>query len=247
MTRLRTFNAYLSEARYETLRMLRTPAFAAPFLVIPGALYLLFAVVIFGPQLRDDPVSSLKMFAGLTVLGMMGPGMFGFGTTVAIEREQGLLKLKQALPMPSGAYLLSKMIMTLVFCTIIMGTMIVAALFAGHLKLSASAMVLFAIANILGSLPFCALGLLLGAWVSGASAPGFVNLIYLPMMWLSGLFFPMPKYVQAFAPIWPSYHLLQISFGILGLPSLGGVVSHFSVLVVVSIVLFVLAVRRLAR
>ena len=42
----RVFGAYVAEARFETLRHLRTPAFALPFLVIPVALYLFFSTVI---------------------------------------------------------------------------------------------------------------------------------------------------------------------------------------------------------
>ena len=50
----RILNAYLTEAKYETVRMLRTPAFAIPFLGLPALLYLLFAVVIFGAAVRND-------------------------------------------------------------------------------------------------------------------------------------------------------------------------------------------------
>ena len=40
------FRAYMTEARYESLRTLRAPAFAGPFLLIPTALYLLFGTMI---------------------------------------------------------------------------------------------------------------------------------------------------------------------------------------------------------
>ena len=45
----------------------------------------------------------------------------------------------------------------------------------------------------MGTLPFCAIGLFIGSRVSGRSAPAWVNLAYLPMTYLSGLFFPMPE------------------------------------------------------
>ena len=43
----RILRAYAMEAKYETLRMLRAPAFAGPFLLLPVVLYLLFAGVAF--------------------------------------------------------------------------------------------------------------------------------------------------------------------------------------------------------
>lgn len=150
----RLLHAYLTEARYETVRMLRTPAFAIPFLGLPVLLYLLFGVVIFGDAARNDPQAGMFIFTAFSVFGVMGPGIFGFGMVVAIEREQGLLKLKRALPMPPAAYLLAKMLMALMFALIVMATMIVA-LPLGHLKLTACQALAAAAINILGLAILC--------------------------------------------------------------------------------------------
>src|SRR5437868_5022898 len=133
----RVLRAYVIEAKYESLRMLRSPAFAGPFLALPVSLYLLFAVLLFGAEIAKDPRGSLFTFMGFSVLGVMGPGMFGFGITFAMEREQGLLKLKRALPMPSAASLVAKGLMSMLFVAIVMATMVAASPF-GHLRLSGS-------------------------------------------------------------------------------------------------------------
>jgi ABC-2 type transport system permease protein len=70
----------------------------------------------------------------------MGPEMFGFGATVATEREQGLLTVKRKLPAPSGSYLLAKLLMTMLFAFVVVATMIPAALLLGHLPLNVGAM-----------------------------------------------------------------------------------------------------------
>ena len=44
----RVLRAYTNEAKYEFLRMLRAPAFAIPFLLLPVALYVFFGVVMVG-------------------------------------------------------------------------------------------------------------------------------------------------------------------------------------------------------
>lgn len=36
-------------------------------------------------------------------------------------------------------------------------------------------------------------------------APAFANLVYLPGIWLSGMFFPLPKVMQPWAVIWPAF------------------------------------------
>jgi ABC-2 type transport system permease protein len=102
-------------------------------------------------------------------------------------------------------------------------------------------------ANILGSLPFCAIGLFIGTRVSGKAAIAFVNLIYVPMMHVSGLFYPLPKFLRAISPIWPSYHLQQLVFAALGMPAYGKSAIHVAVLVGVTLLLTALSVRRLAR
>ena len=132
----RLLRAYLAEARFECLRMFRVLGFSIPFLVLPAALYLLFGVVLFGDAVRSDPTTGKFLFAAFAVFGVMGPGMFGFGATIATEREQGLLTLKRALPAPPGSYLLAKLLMTMLFAFIVMAMMIPAALLLGHLPLT---------------------------------------------------------------------------------------------------------------
>jgi ABC-2 type transport system permease protein len=241
----RLFRAYLTEAKYETVRMFRTPAFAIPFLGLPALLYLLFAVVIFGAAIRNDGQAGLFIFAAFALFGVMGPGMFGFGMLVASEREHGLLTLKRALPMPPPAYLIAKLLMAMMFAVIVFATMI-AVVPLGHLRLSFGQLLAAAAVSILGALPFCAIGLFIGVLTTSRSAPAFVNIIYQVMMHLSGLFYPLPKFLRAIAPVWPTHHLQQLFFSAIGMPSQGSALTHVVVLVALTFVLTVLAVRRLA-
>lgn len=248
MSAAKLFRAYLTEAKYETVRILRTPAFAIPFLGLPALLYLLFGVVIFGAAIRNDAQAGLFLFAAFALFGVMGPGIFGFGMVVASEREHGLLTLKRALPMPPPppAYLVAKLLMAVMFAVIVMATMF-AVLPLGHIRLSAVQLFAAAAVSILGALPFCAIGFFIGVLANSRSAPAFVNIIYQVMMHVSGLFYPLPKFLRAIAPIWPTYHLQQLFFSAIGLPSQGSAVTHVAVLVALTAILTVFAVRRLAR
>jgi len=242
----RVLRAYALEAKYESLRMLRAPAFAGPFLALPVGLYLLFAVLLFGAEIGKDPGAALFTFMGFCVLGVMGPGMFGFGITVAMEREQGLLKLKRALPMPAAASLVAKMLMSMLFVAIVMGTMVAAAPL-GHLRLGAIQMLSVSLVNIAGALPFCALGFLVGALASAKAAPAFVNLLYLPMIYLSAILFPLPKSLHWVALFSPAYHLDQLGLASMGFSSDGMPLVHLLVLAGATLVFTALALRRLAR
>jgi ABC-2 type transport system permease protein len=247
MTTGRLLGAYLAEAKFESLRMFRVLGFSIPFLVLPAALYLLFGVVLFGDAVRNDPTAGKFLFAAFAVFGVMGPGMFGFGATIATEREQGLLTLKRALPAPAGSYLLAKLLMTMLFALIVMATMIPAALLLGHLPLTFAQSASVTAISMFGSLPFCAIGLFIGTRVSGKAAIAFVNLIYVPMMHVSGLFYPLPKFLRTISPIWPTYHLQQLVFAALGISSYGKTTIHIAVLAGVTVLLTAFSIRRLAR
>ncbi len=242
----RLAGAYLAEAWYETLRTLRSPGFVVPFLGLPVLLYLLFGVVIFGGSLAGDPRAGLFVFTAFSVFGMVGPGMFGFGMTVAIEREQGLLQLKRALPMPTAAYPLAKLIMAVVFAATVMATMIAAAPLA-HLSLSVAQAFSVAAVCVLGCLPFCAVGLFLGTCTTSRSASAIVNVVYQLMLHLSGIFYALPKALRVVAPVWPTYHLQQMVFGALGVPSEGSLIVHATALVGVTGLFTAVSIRRLAR
>jgi ABC-2 type transport system permease protein len=246
MSKSRFFRAYVFEAKYESLRMLRAPAFAGPFLVLPVGLYLLFAVLLFRSAIGKDPAAGLFTFTGFCILGVMGPGLFGFGTTVAMEREQGLLRLKRALPMPPGASLVAKLLMSMLFVLLIMLTMAGAAPL-GHLGLSANQLLWFSLVNILGAMPFCALGLYVGSLASAKAAPAFLNLFYLPMIYLSGILFPLPKSMHWMATLSPAYHLEQLGLASMRLPSAGSPAVHLLVLTAITLAFTALALRRLSR
>ena len=254
----RLWRAYWTEAKYEALRGLRAPAFALPFLLLPLVLYVLIGVFLVGSMSHGDARVAATMFVNWAVFGVMGPGMFGFGLYVATEREQGLLKLKRAMPMPTAAYLLAKMAMTGLFAAIIMVSLSAAAVTLGHLRVTVGQYLLVTLIDILGSLPFCAIGFFIGTRSSGKSAPAFVNLAYLPIMHLGGLFYPLPRSVQPIEFLSPAFYLDKLGLRVLGALSLdelnfgatgpsshGGAWAYVAVLSGITLFFGVLAARRL--
>ena len=209
-------HAYLTETKFECLRALRAPAFAIPLLLLPLVLYVLFGVLLAGSMSKGDPTVAKIMFVNWSVFGIMGPGMFGFGMFVATERGQGLLTLKRALPMPPVAYLLSKIVMALLFSAVVMVSLVAAAVVVGHPGFTAGQYAGVSLLAILGSSPFCAVGLFIGTLASPKSAPAFANLAYLPFMHLAGLFYPLPKSVQPIEFLSPAFYLDKLALRVAG-------------------------------
>lgn len=242
----RVARAYAMEARFETLRALRQPAFAAPMLLLPAALYLLFTVVLFAKAIQKEPGAPAYMLAGFAVLGMMGPGLFG-GIFVALEREKGALALRRAQPVPMAAYLSGKTFVSLLFGILAMAGMTLAGATLGRVGLGASQYLALTAISVAGSLPFCAIGLFIGSRTSGKTAPAFANLVYLPMIYLSGFLFPLPASMKWVAFLSPASHLDQLALRAVGLPVTGNVTVNVAFLVVTTALFGGLAARRLAR
>lgn len=239
---------YFLEARCEFLRLLRAPSFAVPTLVFPPMFYTLFGVLLNGGHGGGKAASYLLATYG--VFGVMAPGLFGFGVAMALDRERGFLALKRALPMPPGAMLLAKIAMAMLFAAIISLILTVIAITLGHVDLSMRQFIeLFAV-DVFGVIPFCAIGLFVGSVVSGQGAPAVINLLYLPMAFLAGLWMPLsalPAFFTKMAPVWPAYHLSQVALSVVGMDAGGSIATHVLVLAIVSVMFFVLAQRRLAR
>ena len=128
MSLRRVCAAYFTEVKYESLRMLRSPGFSIPFLLLPVPVYLFFGVMLAAPAVAKQAALADYLFSGFSVFAIMGPALFGVGCVLAIEREAGYLKLKRAFPAPGGAYLIAKMVMAMVFALLAMSTLLVAAL-----------------------------------------------------------------------------------------------------------------------
>ena len=246
MTTSRLLGAYLSDAKYESLRLLRTPAFSIPILAMPILFYTFFGVVLNGGPHRPPGFADM-MFVGWTVYGVMGPGLFGFGILVAVERNMGLLTFKRALPLPTGSYLAAKLMMAYVFALVVMAMLVTAGMTIGHVTLPAAKLLTVAAVMSLGVIPACAIGLFIGAWAPASSASAFANIVYLGMAFLSGLFFPLSGFLHDVRFIWPTYHLVQLAHAAAGMPTEGSMATHAGVLAAMSGVLILLASRKLAR
>jgi ABC-2 type transport system permease protein len=238
------------ETQMEFFRLLRSPSFSVPVLSFPLMFYVLFAVVL-GPPSAHNGGLARHLLATYSVFGVMAPGLFGLGVTLALDRERGLLELKRALPMPSGAYLGARVIMTAVFAAIVSVALMLLSATIGQVVLEAAQWCKLFVVSVLGVLPFCSLGLFIGTLTKGQAAPAVINLVYLPMSFLSGLLLPMsimPPFIVRIAPIWPSWHLAQLTLHVVdndNSPALS-LAAHVLAVIGEAVLFFVLARRRLS-
>jgi ABC-2 type transport system permease protein len=216
----RALGAYLTETQYELTRMIRNPGVAIPVLVLPVALYALFALLIAGEAIDKDPKVGIFLFMAFSIMAVTMPALFGTGVTLALERDMGLLRLKRAQPAPPASWVVAKIASGLVLAVLAYAPIVIVALATGKLSLSAGQVAALSVAFMVGMIPFCAMGLMIGSLVSGTAAPAYANLIYLPGCYLSGMFFPMPKAMYWQTPIWPQFHVKQFALHLAGITDL---------------------------
>ncbi len=236
---------YWQETVCEFKKLLRSPSFALPTLLFPVMFYVFFGVIFSMNQ--NMPTYLLATYGAF---GVIGPALFSFGVGVAIERSQGWFTIKEISPMPAGAYLFARIIVSVIFALMVVILLFTLGATLGDVRLISNNWMLLAGILILGSLPFCAMGLSLGLLLSANSAPAVVNLIYLPMAFLSGLWMPInffPEAMQVFANFLPAYHLSQLALGVVDLSKGQSVYYHIICLAVFFIIFSVIALLAYKR
>jgi ABC-2 type transport system permease protein len=211
--------AYALEAKYEFVKQARMPAYALPSITFPVMFYLLFGVMFGGGRPAAGTTVATYLLATYGTFGVIGAALFGFGVGVAIERGQGWMTLKRATPMPPFAYFLSKVTMAMAFGAIIILLLIAVGTTSGGVRLSVAEALGLGGMLVVGTIPFCALGLAIGYFAGPNSAVAIVNLIFMPMAFASGLWIPvemLPPVVRAISPMLPPFHLAQLALGTIG-------------------------------
>jgi ABC-2 type transport system permease protein len=238
--------AYALEAKYELLKLVRMPAYAIPSIAFPVMFYALFALV-FGSRSAGSVSMPTYLIATYGTFGVIGAALFGFGVGIAVERGQGWMLLKRATPMPPLAFFAGKLFVCTAFAAVIVLLLMTLGIMAGGVRLPASTLLALGGTLILGTVPFCALGLAAGYLTGPNSAPALVNLVYLPMAFASGLWIPLealPAFVKSIAPFLPAYHLAQLALRTIGSGQGAPVWSHVAALAGFTLVGLALAIWR---
>ena len=220
---LRSVRIFLTEARYEFVRLLRTRGFSLSIIGFPVAFYIFFGLVMNRGEMIHGVSVAKYMLATYSVFGMIGAALFGVGVGLSGELS--------ASPMPPLAYLLAKCSSAMAFGVIIVCLLSLLGVTAAHVSLTAFEFGRLIGLTMVGVIPFACMGMALALLVPFNSAPGFANMIYLPMSFCGGLWVPimmLPHVMQKFALLLPTYHLSQLVLGAFGYASAGSTSSRGS-------------------
>ena len=204
----------LHQLRFEQKVFWRSREAAVFIFIFPLLLYALLGSV-YGDEIDGSPAVDVLLV-----------GLFGYGAATAfgglaimlvIRREAGILKRLRSTPLPAPVYLLAVLLSTLTTFAL----QSVALLALGGLAFDASMpanWLGFAGAIVLGVASFAGLGFGAAALIRSAEGvSAVVNVVILPMAFLSGSFGPtsdFPAVLQAIADVLPLTYFLDIVNGV---------------------------------
>ncbi len=226
----------------------------------------MFEQVVFRMNLmftKTEPVLSLKktevkvdkeeyryidwFVPGILAMALLASALFGIGVVITEEREKGQLRRFAVSPVPKftyvGAQLLQRFIVTILqgFVIIGIGTLVFG------VKMKGNWLVLLFVLTV-GLLAFSAIGYAMAARIRKAQTSAAVaNIIFMPMLFLSGVYFPlemMPSYLGPVAKALPLTYLndaLRLVFN--GRETFDGLLVPLLVLTGWLVVCFVIAVK----
>jgi ABC-2 type transport system permease protein len=141
------------------------------------------------------------MVPGLLGMQLLNGAMWGAAFNIVNARQRKLLKRLAATPMRRGYYLLSYRVSGLLFVPLQFFVLFGFARLAFGVVIQGSVLAALALA-LLGSWSFAGLGLICAARAQNSeTANGLINLVTLPMLVLSGVFFSASKFPHAVQPI----------------------------------------------
>jgi ABC-2 type transport system permease protein len=204
---LALFRGFLTEAARSKASLFWTFAFPLLFLFVFG--------FIFG---GGRPNGIAYLLPGLLTISVMSGSFFGVAFRMVVARENGVLRRLRVTPVSSLAVVLAYGLVALALLAVTLLLQIAVAKAVWRFT-SAGSWGTFVIVALAGFFAFVPLGLFVGSAARDMrSAPPIANLIFFPMMFVSGAAVPfaiLPPFLQAAGRVLPSSWLVEGLQGVL--------------------------------
>jgi ABC-2 type transport system permease protein len=210
-------------------------------------LFPLIFLALFGAIFRHDQKNLNVIVPGIASMSVMSTTFTALAFNMTFLREQGVLKRMRGSPMPSGAYLAALAANAVTNTALQLAIITVAgrAFFGIHWPRDGVELVVFTIAGVVC---FASLGVALShAIPSFEAAAAYVNAIFLPMIFVSGVFYDVkhvPGFLRGIAQALPLKHVIDgLSGAMVSGRGLGANAGSLGVVAAWAVLGIVLAVR----
>lgn len=205
----------LWQVRYANKAFWRNPAAAFFTFVFPLMFLVIFTAVIGGGRSRIAGVEldehryflvAMMSFAVITAC------YTNLAMSVTAQREAGILKRVRGTPLPGWLYLAGRVVFSTLVALLLV---VISGLFGffvyGTTGPSGTSVVEFAVTLIVGAATFAAIALAMTPAIpNDDAAPAVVNGVIFPLLFLSGIFFPItdsaPEWISTVGNLFPVRH-----------------------------------------
>ncbi len=154
----------------------------------------------------------MQIITMVLIIGILGSGFFGAGMRAVQDRETNVLRRFKVAPVGAAPIIVASMVSGLVSYLPVVVLFFVLGKMMYHMPVPHNIISVFIFVSI-ALVAFRALGMIIAAVVnSAAEANILIQLLYLPMLFLSGATFPismMPVWLQSVAQFLPATYLYQ--------------------------------------
>jgi ABC-2 type transport system permease protein len=205
-------------------------------------------VVVESPGHAHNDNYAAFLVPGLIGLNLLSMGLFAVGMVTVAYREKGKFRRLAVTPLPKWVFLLAQILQRVTVVIIQTALLLLAARFGFQIANRGSYLV-FAALVIAGTATFLAMGFALSSFASTVETYGAIsNLVFFPMMLLSGVYFRIdnaPQWMQAavfILPLSPYLRMLRAVFN--DGATLAGHGTGLAILATWAVLSFLLAVKR---
>lgn len=196
------------QCKAEILRVLRNPYFVFWSLLMPIVFYFIFTKVV-NTGAPDKAEWQAHYLMSMTAFSVMGSSIMTLGIRMVQERQQGWATFMRLTPLSDTVYFFAQMMgQTVIHLFSIIVIFTVGALING-VSLTALEWISSGAWILIASIPFLALGTLIGLMRRVETAAGVSNVVYMAMAVAGGMWMPleiMPKIMQTIGKWLPSYN-----------------------------------------
>ncbi|MFC4590054.1 ABC transporter permease [Sphaerisporangium corydalis] len=208
----------LNYITFEAKRMLRNKRYIIFVVAFPVAFYLLYSNL-WGDQVDDGTgvKATVILMVSMAAYGALAASLMSTSVPWSQERQTGWLRQLQITPLPSWMIILTKLIASLLLVLPSLLLVVLAAVVTQHVSLGAGQWATLIPIMWIGTIPFAALGLMIGSLVPPDTAQPLAMISMFGLALLGGLWFPvsmLPQTMQTIAHALPSYDYADIGWEI---------------------------------
>ncbi|MGE6256454.1 ABC transporter permease [Heyndrickxia sporothermodurans] len=224
------------QCKAEILRVLRNPYFVFWSLLMPIVFYFIFTKVV-NTDAADQGQWQAHYLMSMTAFSVMGSSIMTLGIRMVQEKSQGWSTFMRLTPLPDSIYFLGQMIGQSIIHVLSITIIFIAGAIINGVSMSAFEWIMSGLWILIGSIPFLALGTLIGAMKKVETAAGVSNVLYMVLAVAGGMWMPlevMPKVMQSIGKWLPSYNFGNGAWEIVRgqLPSWKNIIILFGYLII---------------